>query len=88
MWKKIELLFMWWWFWIKLDLNRVKCIIWNGCLLLWWNRFWIRKDEFHKSLDMDGRAMAGMSEKRRKKYTEDLMWRREIAHERDLAKAD
>ncbi|MBN1637336.1 MAG: hypothetical protein JW866_00085 [Ignavibacteriales bacterium] len=49
-----------------------------------WNKTWIRKDEFHSSLDMDGTAMSYMSEKEREKYIHDLVKRRNIAHERDL----
>ncbi len=53
---------------------------------LWWNRAWIRKDEFDQSLNMDARVLVDMSEEDRKKYISDLVRRRNIAHERDLAK--
>ena len=58
--------------------------IWNAGLLLWWYRLWIRKDEFHRSLDMDLLAMLAMNKKRKEWYLEDLSRRRRIAHERDL----
>ena len=49
-----------------------------------WNKLWIRKDEFHSSLDLDGEAMMYMNEKEREKYIKDLVRRRNIAHERGL----
>jgi len=49
-----------------------------------WNKLWIRKDEFHSSLDLDGEAMGYMNEKEREKYIMDLVRRRNIAHERGL----
>ena len=52
---------------------------------LWWHRLWIRRDEFHRSLDMDSYAMLDMNEEDSKAYINDLMRRRQIAHERDLA---
>ena len=58
--------------------------IWNAGLLLWWYRLWIRKDEFHRSLDMDLLAMLAMNKKQKERYVEDLTRRRSIAHERDM----
>ena len=49
-----------------------------------WNKLWIRKDEFHSSLDLDGEVMGYMNEKEREKYIMDLVRRRNIAHERGL----
>ena len=49
-----------------------------------WNKLYIRKDEFHSSLDLDGEAMGYMNEKEREKYIMDLVRRRNIAHERGL----
>ena len=49
-----------------------------------WNKLYIRKDEFHSSLDLDGEAMGYMNEKEREKYINDLVRRRNIAHERGL----
>ncbi len=51
---------------------------------VWWNFFWIRKNEFHSSLDMDGVAMLKMSDKERKKYLSELTRRRQLAHESSL----
>lgn len=58
--------------------------IWNKMILLWWYRLWVRKNEFHKSLDFDFEAMMVMNQKGRKKYWKDLAKRRQKAHERDL----
>jgi hypothetical protein len=49
-----------------------------------WNKLYIRKDEFHSSLDLDGEAMELMNEKEREKYVMDLVRRRNISHERGL----
>lgn len=49
-----------------------------------WHKLWIRKDEFHHSLDMDVRAMLVMNDMDKNKYLNDLMRRRNIAHKRDL----
>ena len=51
---------------------------------LFWHRLWIRKNEFHKSLNQDFEALMDMNEADRDKYTKDLIRRRKIAHNRDL----
>ena len=51
---------------------------------LWWDRLWIRKDESHRSLDMDVDIMLDLSEDEMSSYIKDLTKRRSIAHERDL----
>lgn len=53
-------------------------------MMSWWNRLWIRKDEFHRSLIMDDVLMSKMNEIERDKYRVDLIRRRNIAHKRDL----
>ena len=53
---------------------------------LWWDRLWIRQNEFHRSLSFNGQACWRMSPKRRAAYLADLLRRRRIAHERDLAR--
>jgi len=63
----------------------IKYRIWNKRILLWWYRLWIRQDEFHKSLSIDPLAIAVMTHKERNHYISDLLKRRAIAHERDLA---
>jgi len=49
-----------------------------------WSRIYIRRNEFHSSLDIDHRLLLTMNNKQREKYTNDLIRRRNIAHERDL----
>lgn len=50
----------------------------------WWQRLWIRKDEFHPSLNMDVGVMYNMTENEKTEYLNDLVRRRNIAHERDI----
>ena len=66
------------------DFKSMKRRRWNKGILLFWNRLWIRKDEFHSSLEMDARAMLEMDKEERKKYINDLVKRRQIAHDRDM----
>lgn len=49
-----------------------------------WSKLWVRKDEFHSSLNLDVESMLYMNEKEREKYTIDLIKRRNIAHKRGL----
>lgn len=72
------------WFEIKSWPIRTKRFVWNRGIKLQWNRLWVRKDEFHSSLDMDVDAILGISQKQRDMYIEDLCKRRQIAHEKDL----
>ena len=58
--------------------------MWLVGIKLRWNKLWIRKDEFHSSLDMDASMMMHMNEKEKKKYLNDLNKRRNIAHRRGL----
>ncbi|MEK7658486.1 MAG: hypothetical protein AAB352_01305 [Patescibacteria group bacterium] len=60
--------------------------IWNKRIKLWWHKLFIRKDEFHLSLNMDAEAMMVMNKEELKRYFDDLRRRRRIAHNRDLAK--
>lgn len=50
---------------------------------LFWNRLWIRKDEFHPSLDIDPIASSYMTKEERELYYKDIVRRREIAHRLD-----
>ncbi|OQA38740.1 MAG: hypothetical protein BWY51_00782 [Parcubacteria group bacterium ADurb.Bin316] len=84
--KKVRIVLYVWWLDVKSLPGKIKRRIWNKHILLWWHRLYIRKDEFHRSLNMDGAAMLEMNEKERKKYLADLVRRREIAHQRDLTK--
>ena len=49
-------------------------------LRLWWATLWVRKDEFHWSLEMDADALRHMTPDQRYKYMQDLFNRRKIAH--------
>lgn len=51
---------------------------------LWYSQLWIRRDEFHPSLDMEPALMGWMSPKELKEYMELLSDRRQTAHERDM----
>ena len=53
-------------------------------LRLWWYQLWIRKDEFHYSLNMDMRLMMDMDRDERHEYLQDLIRRRNIAHDKDM----
>jgi len=66
----------------------VKRKIWNCGIKLLWYKLWIRKDEFHKSLDLDINAMLVMNREQREKYYKEIENRRHIAHERDLERED
>lgn len=58
--------------------------IWLVEIKLRWNKLWIRKNKFHKSLDLDSETMKYMTKHGQVKYIDDLVRRRNIAHERDL----
>ena len=55
---------------------------------LWWNKLYIREDEFDKSLNLNGYAMLSMNKEDRKKHLSDLCKRRQIAHDRDIEQKD
>jgi len=79
----------WYLDWILLQkIRNTKYRIWNKHILLWWYKSWIRKNEFHHSLNIDVFAMLVMNKKESKKYLDGLMHRRHIAHVRDLERMD
>lgn len=49
---------------------------------LLWHRAWVRRDEFHQSLDIDFEAMVRMNKADQQLYMTDLIKRRNMAHER------
>ena len=53
-------------------------------LRLYWARLYVRKDEFHSSLDLDMDTLATMNKKEQEWYFNDLARRRKIAHEREF----
>lgn len=69
---------------MKNKLSRFRILILNRGVKMWWNRLYVRKDEFHKSLSLDAEAMTTMTSSEQVDYLEDLYRRRKIAHERDL----
>jgi|GEM_PF-3095624 len=68
-------------------LDKIKRCVWNKHLLLWWHRLWIRKDEFHNSLNIDSDAMMEMDEREKEEYLANLIKRRKAAHQRDLIRS-
>jgi hypothetical protein len=73
-------------FWASLrdDLTDLRRRIWNKRLKLWWYRFYIRRDEFHRSLNSDLDAMLVMDKQELERYFKDLYRRRKIAHQREF----
>jgi len=49
----------------------------------WWQRLWVRKDEFHSSLYINVKAVRKMEHEERLNYFKDLQGRRDIAHAND-----
>ena len=68
------------------DLRNIRRRIWNKRIKLWWHCLFIRKNEFHSSLNTDAEAMIVMDENEIERYYDDLGRRRAIAHRRSLAK--
>ncbi len=68
------------------SLRNMRRRIWNKRIKLWWHRLFVRRNEFHPSLNMDVEAMMVMDEEELERYCEDLAIRRAIAHNRDLAR--
>ena len=56
----------------------------------WWNNLWIREDEFDESLDLDGTYLqkVGLFSDKGRKYLQDLVVRREVAHHREMKLSD
>lgn len=81
--KKIQfgLLVMYWEITDKLSFVRM---FFSSRLKLFWYRLWIRKDEFHQSLNIDTEVMLTMSNKQRQNYRDDLNRRRNVAHMREF----
>lgn len=81
--KKIQfgLLVMCWEITDKLSFVRM---FFSSRLKLFWYRLWIRKDEFHQSLNIDTEVMLTMSNKQRQNYRDDLNRRRNVAHMREF----
>ena len=50
----------------------------------WYQRLWIRKDEFHPSVALDIEVLSALEPGEHRWYHADLYRRRNIAHRRDL----
>ena len=75
----------WWYnlfFSIREKFYRARVRIWNGGLLLWWHRLWIRKDEFDFSLSMDHELLAVLSPKEQEKYHNNRVIQMNAAHKK------
>jgi len=83
--KKTHIVLYVWLLDVESLLGKIKRWIWNKHILLWWRRLWLRNDEFHPSLNMDGAALLEMDDQEREKYFADLHRRIEIAHQRNSA---
>ena len=57
-------------------------------LKILWYRLWIRKDEFHHSLNTKPDLMMDITRDERQQYMENLLIRRCIAHKKDLEKSN
>jgi len=57
-------------------------------LRLFWHRLWIRRDEFHHSLNLDVEIMVRMTEDEKYSYQLDLECRRQMAHENDMRRME
>ncbi len=66
-------------------LDRWFCCSLPRPLRFWWAKQWVRKDEFHPSLNLDADYASRLSQEERDAYFENVMKRRAIAHERDIA---
>lgn len=71
------------WKWIK---RQSKMLKYRPRMM--WNSLYIRKDEFHYSLNMDIDAIMHMNDVERKAYMKNLCKRRDIAHNRDMERTD
>lgn len=63
-------------------LRNIRRKIWNKRIKLAWYRLFVRKDEFHPSLNLDTEAMVVMNDDELRAYRADIMRRRTIAHNR------
>ena len=70
--------------WLQDLPHKLKRVIWHKYVLVWWGKAWVRKDEFHSSLDIDVAAAMEMTPQQRKAYYASPTRRRQIAHEREL----
>jgi hypothetical protein len=65
--------------------DRWLCESLPGPLRFRWARLWIRKDEFHPSLDSDADYFLCLPREKQENYWLNLIKRRNIAHKRDTS---
>lgn len=68
---------------IPQKIRKIKRSIWNRGLRLFWCRLWIRKNEFHWTLDIDREAFEGVDDVKKKAYFVDIARRQHLAHAKD-----
>ena len=56
-------------------------------LKLWWHRLWIRRNEFHRTLNIDTSFRWVMCDCEWDAYCADVTYRRGVAHERHLKRS-
>lgn len=80
--------------WLALKKSEINLwrVITQACagsrIHLFWSRLWIRKDEFHSTVSLDPIALMTMSQRKRVVYENDLIKRRNIAHNNDFKSAN
>ncbi len=69
--------------WDRLDQRLCRSL--PGPIRFRWAKLWVRKDEFHPSLDSHAEYVYRLPVRVRDNYWHNLIERRQIAHERDLS---
>jgi hypothetical protein len=69
--------------WDKFD--RWLCKSLPGPVRFRWAKLWVRKDEFHPSLNSDAEYAYSLTNEKREAYWKNLLYRRNSAHGRDVA---
>ncbi|MFM2383607.1 MAG: hypothetical protein RIQ72_179, partial [Candidatus Parcubacteria bacterium] len=64
------------------DIDRWLCVRLPVSIRVWWHRLWIRRDEFHPSLNMCIEYACTLSPDKRLAYRKDIVKRRDVAHQR------
>lgn len=82
--RKISLFFIRLWISVKSFPGKAWCIVWHQKILVWRDKSYIPENEFDPSLELDERAMRYMSEEELARYRKNTMWRRYIAHQREM----
>jgi len=70
-------------YYLRECLINIRRRIWNKGIKLWWYRLFVRKDEFHPSLDIDAEATMVMNHEEYVAYRKDLELRRKKAQRKN-----